>query len=48
MLADHLNDDAEALALCEAFMQQVVANFDNTWEMSGADIDTVLSEPRRT
>ena len=42
MLADHLNDDQKALQLCEAFMQAVVANFANTWEMSSADIDAAL------
>lgn len=42
LLADHLGDDARALALCEPFMRAAVANFDNDWEMTGADIDTAL------
>lgn len=42
LLADRLDDDARALALCEPFMRAVVANFDNDWEMTGADIDAAL------
>lgn len=38
ILADHLGDAARARALSEAFMKDVVANFDNTWEMSAADV----------
>lgn len=43
LLADHLGDDARALALCEGFMRAAVANFGNEWEMSGADIDAALA-----
>ena len=42
LLADHLGDDTRALALTEAFMSAVVANFDNTWEMTGADVDAAI------
>ncbi|MDP6517674.1 MAG: DUF6166 domain-containing protein [Alphaproteobacteria bacterium] len=42
LLADHLGDDDRALALYEAFMRRVVANFENDWEMTGADIDAAL------
>lgn len=38
ILADHLGDERRALALAEPFMKAVVANFDNTWEMSEADV----------
>ena len=38
LLADHLGDAARAQSLVEPFMRAVVANFDNTWEMSGDDI----------
>lgn len=38
ILADHLNDSARALALTEGFMKAVVANFDNTWEMTSNDV----------
>ena len=43
ILANHLGNDAEALKLYPAFMENVVAYFDNDWEMSDADIDTALT-----
>lgn len=43
LLADHLGDDERALHLHRAFMRAAVANFDNDWEMTGADIDAVLA-----
>lgn len=42
ILADHLDDDARAIALSEAFMREVVAYFDNDWEMNSADVDTAI------
>jgi hypothetical protein len=42
ILVDYLRDGAKALRLSEAFMQQVVANLDNDWELTGADIDAAL------
>lgn len=42
MLADHLGDDARALDLHEPFMRHIVANFNNEWEMTSADIDAAL------
>ena len=38
ILADHLGDANRALSLVEPFMREVVANFDNTWEMTGDDV----------
>lgn len=46
ILAEHLNDPAGAKALVEPFMKAVVANFDNEWEMTSADIDAVLEALR--
>jgi len=43
ILANHLENDAQALKLYPAFMENVVAYFDNEWEMSDADIDTALA-----
>jgi hypothetical protein len=43
LLADHLTDDASALAKHDAFMRAVVANFGNEWEMTSADIDAALA-----
>jgi Family of unknown function (DUF6166) len=42
LLLDHLGDPAKAGALRGRFMREVVANFDNEWEMTSADIDRVL------
>jgi hypothetical protein len=44
LLADHLGDDLGALALYPAFMQRVVAELDNSWELTSADIDAALAE----
>jgi Family of unknown function (DUF6166) len=38
LLADHFGDAGRALQLYQPFMQHVVANFDNEWEMTSADI----------
>lgn len=42
LLADHLGNDAEALRLYEPFMRAVIADLDNSWELSSADIDAAL------
>ncbi|ACL63051.1 DUF6166 domain-containing protein [Methylobacterium nodulans] len=42
ILVDHLGDPAEAARLQDGFMRTVVANFQNEWEMTSADIDRVL------
>jgi len=44
LLADHLGDDARALQLYQPFMRAVVADLDNSWELSSADIDAALQE----
>ena len=38
ILADHLGDTDRALSLVEPFTDEVVANFDNTWEMTSDDV----------
>ena len=43
LLADHLGDVQRALAQHDAFMRGVVANFNNEWEMTEADIGTALA-----
>ena len=43
ILADHLADDARALALADAFMRAVVANFNNTWSMSSDDVAAAVA-----
>jgi hypothetical protein len=44
LLADHLGDDRKALALHEAFMREVVAYLDNSWQLTSADIDEALQQ----
>lgn len=43
LLADHFGDDARALQLYEPFMRAVVADLDNSWELTSADIDAALT-----
>ncbi len=43
LLADHLGDDQQALALHEPFMRAVVADLDNAWRLTSADIDQALA-----
>lgn len=43
LLADHFGDGARAVQHYPAFMQAVVANFDNEWEMTSIDIDRALA-----
>ena len=49
LLAHRLGDDGKALALCEGFMREVVANLENDWELTGEDIDRAVErlEDRR-
>jgi hypothetical protein len=42
ILADHFGDGTKALAHHQPFMVRVVANFDNEWEMTSADVDAAL------
>lgn len=42
LLADHLGDDAKALALSEKFMQAKIADLDNDWTLTGAEIDAII------
>lgn len=44
LLADHLGDDESALRHYDAFMREIVANFDNYWEMTSQDIDQALKD----
>lgn len=42
LLVDHLGDAEAAKRAVEPFMRAVVANFDNEWEITSADIDAAL------
>lgn len=43
ILSDHFDDSRQALAHCEAFMKEIVANLDNDWELTSADIDDAIA-----
>jgi len=43
LLYDQSGDAGLAKDLAQPFMERVVANFDNDWEMTGADIDGAIS-----
>ncbi len=42
ILMDHLGDPARAVRLSEAFMKRVVANFDNDWRLTAAEVDDAI------
>lgn len=44
ILADHFGDRDRALRLSEPFMKKVIANLDNDWTLTGAEIDGALKE----
>ncbi len=48
LLADHLGDSQRALMLTDAFMRQVVANFNNEWEMGSEDIAAAIAAIERS
>jgi hypothetical protein len=43
ILYDYLGDGSRAISLSETFMKAVVANLDNDWTLSGADIEAFVS-----
>ncbi len=43
ILVEHFGDAGRAAGYQERFMRSVVANFQNEWEMSSADIDRALA-----
>jgi hypothetical protein len=44
ILVDHLGDKDKAVRLSEPFMKKVIANLDNDWVLSSADIEAALNE----
>ena len=44
ILYDYLGDKDRAIALSRSFMQAVVANLDNDWVLTGAEIDDFLRQ----
>jgi hypothetical protein len=39
LLADHFGDDQQAIAHCDQFMVDVVANLDNSWRLTSEVVD---------
>jgi hypothetical protein len=44
ILVEHLRDNERATRLSDAFMRKVVANLDNDWALTGAEIDKAIRE----
>ena len=44
LLVEHLGDNARAVYLSDAFMRKVVANLDNDWMLTSAEIDKAIVE----
>lgn len=42
ILVDHLGDAPRAVRLSNGFMRRTVANFDNDWKLTGAEIDQAI------
>ena len=42
ILYDYLGDKQRAIALSQPFMTEVVANFDNDWTLTGAQVEAFL------
>jgi hypothetical protein len=42
ILVDYLGDNARAIRLSEPFMKTIVANLDNDWQLTGAEVDTAV------
>jgi hypothetical protein len=42
ILVDYLGDNDRAVRLSEPFMKEIVANLDNDWRLTGADIDAAI------
>lgn len=43
ILVDHFANPDEALRYVDPFMRAVIANFDNDWEVTTADIDEAIA-----
>jgi hypothetical protein len=47
ILVDYLGDSDRAIRLSEPFMTAIVANLDNDWRLTGAEIDAALGGMER-
>ena len=48
ILAEHLGDNEQALALSGEFMKQVIAELDNEWSLTSTEIDAALNNKNFT
>ena len=44
ILYDHLDDKDRAITLSEPFMRNVIADFDNDWTLTGAEIECAIKD----
>ncbi|MGE0698583.1 MAG: DUF6166 domain-containing protein [Hyphomicrobiaceae bacterium] len=44
ILYDHLGEKTRAIGLSERFMRKVIANLDNDWTLTSADVETAVKE----
>jgi hypothetical protein len=44
VLVEHLGDNERAVRLADPFMRKVIANLDNDWVLTGAEIDAAIGE----
>ncbi len=44
ILYDHLGDKTRAIGLSKAFMKLVIANLDNDWELTSAEVDQAIRQ----
>jgi hypothetical protein len=42
ILVDYLGDRDKAIRLSEPFMKKIVANFDNDWRLTGAEVEAAV------
>jgi hypothetical protein len=47
ILYDHLADKDRAIGLSEPFMRKIIADLDNDWTLTSAEIDGALEEIQR-
>jgi hypothetical protein len=44
ILVDYLGDNDKAIRLSASFMAKIVANLDNDWRLTGAEIDAAVRD----
>jgi hypothetical protein len=44
ILVDYLGDGDRAIRLSEPFMAKIVANLDNDWRLTGAEVDAAVRD----